>query len=228
MIPKSVDPITPVTRRSQIPLNNCSAFDDSFVQVSDIKDESKRLSSIASPKSSQIKKNLLSNADKENEGKRISQNNSAFNDSFVSLSMIQDKLDNPETSQKIGNVSCYNESQLASMLEPSQCLKITNDEHFVSNDNVDIIEEIKQEKSEHFTHEEPTSPVYLSQADVLEKSVKRDQNNDEEIVAEIDLMNLFDFDEFCEKLVKLKTKRKVTPKSVKSQKVKHHRICHFL
>ena len=219
MIPKSVDPITPVTRRSKrhASLNNCSAFDDSFVQVSDIQDESKRLSSIATPKSSQIRsKSLFSNDDKENavEGKRISQNNSAFNDSFVSLSTIQDKLDNPETSQKVGNISFYNESQLASMLEPSQCLKNLSDEHQVSKNNVDIIEEIKQEKTEHFTHEEPISDY----------GSEHDQNNDEEIVAELDLRNFCDFDEFCENLVKLQTvTRKVTPesvKSVKSQKVK--------
>ena len=209
MIPKSVDPITPVTRRSQrhASLNNCSAFDDSFVQVSDIQDESKRLSSIATPKSSQIRsKNLFRIDDKENavEGKRISQNNSAFNDSFVSLSMIQDKLDNPETSQKVGNISFYNESQLASMLEPSQCLKNLSDEHQVSKNNVDITEEIKQEKTEHFTHGEPISDY----------SSEHNQNNDEEIVAEIDLRNFCDFDEFCENLVKLQTvTRKVTPES---------------
>ena len=161
-----------MTRRSQKSTKNCSAFEDSFVRVSDIQDESSGQFKVT-PKA----KNLFSHENKENK-----QNNSAFNDSFLPLSMIQDQ--SKTTPQKVGNTSVYNESQLATMLETQNLHQISNDSH----------------------------------DQVLEEVTSKNENdpNDEEIVAELDLMTLHDFDAFCQKLVKLqqlKTETTQTPKS---------------
>lgn len=138
--------------------------------MSDIQDESSGQFKVT-PKA----KNLFSYENKENK-----QNNSAFNDSFLPLSMIQDQ--SKTTPQKVGNTSVYNESQLATMLE-------TQNLHQISHDQV-----------------------------IQEELTSKNENdiNDEEIVAELDLMTFHDFDAFCQKLVRLqqlKTGTTQTPKS---------------
>ena len=161
-----------MTRRSQKSTKNCSAFEDSFVRVSGIQDESSGQFKVT-PKA----KNLFSHENKENK-----QNNSAFNDSFLPLSMIQDQ--SKTTPQKVVNTSVYNESQLATMLE-------TQNLHQISNDSHDQVQEELTSKNE-------------------------SDHNDEEIVAELDLMTFHDFDAFCQKLVKLQqlnTGTTQTPKS---------------